>query len=147
VIARSLFDVMETATVTCPTCQGNGVVDKSVIPAVGKDHPATSHAAAKSPSNRVKFGSQRYRAMRLLSLHGPMTAAQIADQLGISRNQVATRLGECRELGWVVYLKDESGQRVVRKTSADSLGLVQKITSSGLSKIRGVEAEHMEKGH
>lgn len=98
---------------------------------VGWSHPETSRAAAKSPANRVRFGSQRYLILDLLAGGGPMTAADIAERLGASRNQTATRLGECRDAGWVDYARDSWGRVITAPTSADSEGMVQEITQAG----------------
>lgn len=109
--------------------------------AVGHNHPETSRAAARSAANRVRFGSQRYRILELLTITGPMTAAQIADRLGTSRNQTATRLGECRDAGWVDYARDSWGQVITAPTSADAEGMVQEITEAGHLARRAARAD------
>ena len=107
--------------------------------AVGADHPETSRAAARSASNRLRFGTQRHALLRLLSDHRRSTAAALADALGMSRNQVATRLGECREAGWVTYSRDESGAVLTAPTSSDSEGAVQEITLVGICELARVD--------
>lgn len=109
--------------------------------AVGVHHPETSRAAARSTANRVRFGSQRYRILDLLLGGGPMTAAQIAERLGMSRNQAATRLGECRDAGWVDYARDSWGRVITAPTSADAEGMVQEITQAGQVARRTARAD------
>lgn len=108
--------------------------------AVGATHPSTSKDAARSASNRVRFNTQRYQVLECLSNHGPTTAAQIADRLGMARNQVATRLGECREAGHVAYVLTSSGAVLTARTSADSEGMVQEITTAGFEALRAARA-------
>lgn len=110
--------------------------------AVGADHPETSQAAARSTPNRLRFKSQRANVLVALLDHGPATAADIADRLGISRNQIATRLGELRTIGWVDYARDSWGKVITAPTSSDAEGMVQEITLAGEVALRtaGVEA-------
>ena len=103
---------------------------------VGHDHPETSHAAARSAPNRLKFNSQRFRILEVLAAHGPATAAQVADRLGMSRNQTATRLGECRDAGWVDYARNSSGKVITAPTSSDGEGMVQEVTNDGWAAMR-----------
>jgi len=109
--------------------------------AVGIDHPETSRAAARSAPNRLRFKSQRANVLAVLLDHGPATAADIADRLGISRNQIATRLGELREVGWVDYARDSWGKVITAPTSSDSEGMVQEITLTGECALRTARAE------
>lgn len=138
----SLFDQiieLEHAEITCPTCHGHGTIDRTLAPSVGRDHPETSQRAARVPSNRMKFGSQRHSIMLVLKTYGDQTAAEIADRIGVSRNQVATRLGECRTLEWVSYVVDATGQTVTRQTSSDAEGRVQTLTTAGRQKLADLE--------
>jgi DNA-binding MarR family transcriptional regulator len=84
----------------------------------------------------LRFNSQRFRVLEVLAAHGPSTAARIADRLGMSRNQVATRLGECRAVGWVDYARNAAGAVITEPTSEDSDGMVQEITSAGWLAMR-----------
>jgi hypothetical protein len=137
-MTSSLFDhiaELEHAEITCPTCHGQGTIDHTLQPSVGRYHPETSQQAARAPSNRIKFGSQRHTVMQLLQTYGDQTAAEIADRIGMSRNQVATRLGECRKLEWVSYVIDITGHPKTRQTSSDSEGRVQTLTTAGRQKL------------
>jgi hypothetical protein len=134
----SLFDhiaELEQAEITCPTCNGHGTIDHRLKPSVGRYHPETSQQAARVLSNRIKFGSQRHTVMKILQTYGEQTAAEIADRIGMSRNQVATRLGECRKLEWVTYVIDTNGNPKTRQTSSDSEGRVQTLTTAGRMKL------------
>jgi hypothetical protein len=123
----------------CPTCSGTGQLTnaqyKDLIGnysgAVGANHPETSRRAARRPSNTVRFGTQRYKALTVL-LSGPKTAAEVADRLDISRNQTATRLGECRDRHLVEYVRDDEGNFVTRPTGPTDEGIVQRITALGI---------------
>ena len=135
---QSLFEYiaeLEHAEITCPTCHGQGTIDHTLAPSVGRYHPETSQQAARAPSNRLEFGTQRHKVMRLLQTDGDQTAAEIADRLGMSRNQIATRLKECRTLEWVSYVTDNTGQPKTRKTSSESEGRVQTLTTAGRQKL------------
>ena len=85
---------------------------------VGHDHPQTSHTAAR----QVKSGSQQ--ALILLALwDGPATAyrlstgGRVVNKGGypVAPNQIATRLGELRDRGWVIYLRTFEGGPVVEE--------------------------------
>jgi len=137
-MTSSLFDhiaELEHAEITCPTCQGQGTIDHTLKASVGRYHPETSQQAARAPSNRIKQGSQRHTVLQLLQTYGDQTAAEIADRIGMSRNQVATRLGECRTLEWVSYVIDITGHPMTRQTSTDSEGRVQTLTTAGRQKL------------
>lgn len=138
VMIPSLFDhiaELERAEITCPTCHGQGTVDHTLTPSVGRHHPETSQRAARAPANRIRFGSQRHSVLLLLRNYGDQTAAEIAERMGMSRNQVATRLGECRKLEWVAYVTDETGKPVTRQTSKNDEGRVQTLTVKGHRKL------------
>ena len=115
--------------------------------AVGTDHPETSRAAARSAPNRLRFESQRANVLAALLDHGPATAAATADRLGISRNQIATRLGELRAIGWVDYARDSRGAVLIAPTSSDSEGMVQEITLAGEVAVRTARAGLRETRH
>lgn len=124
---------------TCPTCRGSGVVSNDLALAagkVGRHHPETSRRAARSASNRLTFGTQRWRVTEAL-LERAKTAAEIADDLGMSRNQVATRLQELREAGLTQYVV-VNGERVTRQTSNGSTGLVQQLTPYGAHQAKSM---------
>lgn len=139
---ETLFTVPPDPTpvvAVCPTCHGCGSVTLDMTGKVGDNHPSTSRKARTAP-NRLRWGTQRYQALAYLARFGPSTAAEVADSMGVSRNQCATRLLECREAGWVTYLRDESGVPVEDRTSEDASGLVQQITDAGRAVIAETEA-------
>lgn len=141
----TIFSVSADRTHECPTCNGSGVMFdadyRRMIEdrpgAVGANHPETSQRAARRPSNVVRFGTQRWRVLEALAA-GPMTAAELAARVGLSRNQTATRLGECRDANLVAYLRDDKGEFVLRPTGPRDLGIVQEITLTGLAALRGL---------
>lgn len=134
----------------CPMCGGSGTLDLFALAnyisdkpgAVGHNHPDTSTKAARQPSNRPRFGSQRWHALRLLADHGPMTAAEVATHLGISRNQAATRLGECRQIGLAAWARDTTNTIITRPTGPNDQGRVQRITDAGLAALNHQPATH-----
>lgn len=93
---------------------------------VGRDHPATSKQAARS----MRFGSQRHTVLGVV-IGTPSTAAEVADRLGLSRNQVATRLGELRQAGYVTWATDDHGRIVERATGPSDTGRVHRATLLG----------------
>jgi hypothetical protein len=122
----------------CPMCAGSGRVTEEMfrhyiedMPGqVGTLHPDTSHKAASHSIPR--WGTQRYSVLgALITLGGTATAAEVAVNVNLSRNQTATRLGELREGGFVAYARDEAGARVSAPTGPTDEGLVQVITPAG----------------
>lgn len=107
----------------------------------GANHPATSKRAGRHPGNVVRFMSQRHVALAALSNHGPQTAAELAERLGTSRNQAATRLLELRRAGMVAYradVDDPTGY-ALRKTGEHAQGRVQYITDLGRAALDGAK--------
>ena len=102
---------------------------------VGHAHPDTSHRA----SMRVKSGTQKAQAIRLLAFHDPegLTAYELSKLIfnnagdSLSPNQTATRLGELREQGLAMYLFDQVGKPVERQTTPGNTGLVHILTTYG----------------
>ena len=104
---------------------------------VGHDHPQTSHTAAR----QVRSGSQQ--ALILLALwDGPSTAyrlstgGRVVNKGGypVAPNQIATRLGELRDRGWVTYLRTFKGGPIYEETTTPgNSGQVQKLTDAGRS--------------
>lgn len=113
---------------------------------VGADHPDTSRRAARSVSNRARFGTQRFKVLAALAGH-PMTAAEVAAAIGVSRNQTATRIGECHEVGWVEYLSAPSGEVVTRSTSADARGRVHRLTPAGHAEFVAAREREARRSH
>ena len=112
----------------------------------------TSRDAARAkPPIELRFRDARFEVLRALSLTD-MTAAQVTDVVAkytlrhVSRNQIATRLNECRAAGWVDYVTVE-GQRVRRPTSFSptgepvAYGYVQRLTPLGRAVLREAEAK------
>jgi len=97
---------------------------------VGAGHPETSRRAATA---RPGLDTQRYRVLEVLAARGPGTAKEVASVLGIAPNQIATRLLELREGGYVAYLLDDQGTIVERPTGPRDSGLVQAITALGVA--------------
>lgn len=111
----------------CPTC-GRSMGDLDGPAPVGAAHPETSRAVAT-----LKFGSQRWRVLKLLADHPEgLTADAVGIEVGLSANQAATRLGELRSGGWVQYLTDDMGGHIKRLTSRGNQALVQGVTVAGL---------------
>ena len=102
---------------------------------VGNTHPETSQRA----SLRVKSGSQKAQAIRNLAFHDPdgLTAYELSKLMFnnagdlISPNQTATRLGELREQGLVMYSFDDVGRPEERETTPGNTGLVHVLTTYG----------------
>ncbi len=102
---------------------------------VGHHHPQTSHTAAR----QVRSGSQQ--ALILLALwDGPSTAyrlstgGRIINKAGhpVAPNQIATRLGELRDRGWVVYVREFPGGPIVEEaTTPGNSGQVQELSDAG----------------
>ena len=104
---------------------------------VGANPPETSQRAAI----RVKSGSQKAQVILALSSlypHDGMTAygldGFITNAAGdpISRNQIATRLGELRDQGLAMYLFDQFGKPVERETTPGNTGYVHVLTRQGM---------------
>ena len=104
---------------------------------VGHDHPQTSHTAAR----QGRSGSQQ--ALILLALwDGPSTAYRLSTGgrvvnkggYAVAPNQIATRLAELRDRGWVVYARQFPGGPIVEETTTPgNSGQVQKLTDLGRS--------------
>jgi hypothetical protein len=132
----------------CPLCGGTGVVTledyarqlENRPGAVGTNHPNTSKRAAKNPTNIIRFGTQRHRVLIALRDHGPQTCATIAERLNLSRNQTATRLGECRAAGLVEWHRNEAGEIITEPTGPNDAGRVQNITQAGRMTLNQLEA-------
>lgn len=117
----------------------------------------TSRDAARAkPPTELRFKDARFEVLRALSMVD-MTAAQVTDVVAkrtgraVSRNQIATRLNECRAAGWVEYVTVD-GNKVRRPTSfgPDSkpvaYGYVQRLTSLGRKVLRDALLEKIEAG-
>ena len=82
------------------------ITDDATGGPVGRDHPDTSKRAA----TKVRSGSQRYKVLQSLYDLGDQTAFELAQRVthddgrAIAANQIATRLGELRDLGLVVLV-------------------------------------------
>ena len=101
---------------------------------VGRGHPDTSKRAAA----RVRSGSQRYRVLEALNASGAQTAYELADRVRrsdgsyIAPNQIATRLGELRDLGLVARSRTfDGGPFLERATTPGNHGIVHQITLAG----------------
>lgn len=126
---------------TCPTCNGTGSAPVNTIWEIldapgttSPKHPTTSRKAGTTP----RKGSQRLRVLEVLLDHGPLTAYAISEQVGSSPNQVATRLLELREDGFVL-LRMVDGQIETRATSPGNSGRVHEITNAGVAAVQAVK--------
>jgi hypothetical protein len=94
---------------------------------VGRDYPDTSHSAAVTP----KFNTQRYKVLEALRDRHRATAAMIAVDVGLSRNQTATRLLELRQGGYAMYVLDDQGNPIRNPTGPSTEGRVHELTHAG----------------
>jgi DNA-binding HxlR family transcriptional regulator len=102
---------------------------------VGRDHPDTSKRAA----TKVRSGSQRYKVLHALYDWGGQTAFELSKRVShddgrtIAPNQIATRLGELRDLGLVVRSRQfDDGPWLERATTPGNRGIVHEITLVGI---------------
>ena len=106
---------------------------------VGKNHPETSKKAAV----RVRSGSQRYNVLEALYNHGAKTGWELSEYYvrkesggRISSNQIATRLGELRELGLAVRSRVcTDGEWLERVTTDGNTAIVHEITLLGIETL------------
>jgi DNA-binding HxlR family transcriptional regulator len=106
---------------------------------VGKHHPETS----KKASARVRSGSQRYNVLEALYNFGSKTGWELSEHYvrkesgdRISPNQIATRLGELRELGLVKRSRVcEDGEWLERVTTSGNTAIVHEITLLGIETL------------
>ncbi len=112
---------------------------------VSNEHPVTSHVAAAT----VKAGSQRAQVLAAL-WDAPTTAYRLAVAqqvlngagLPVSPNQIATRLKELRDAGYVQYVRDFPGGPFVEEaTTAGNTALVQTLTSYGRRQVAALMAK------
>lgn len=128
----------------CPTCHGAGSIDPKLMVELlerpGKTNgTGTSRRAASTP----RKGSQRHSVLRALNLWRDqgMTAHAIASTLNTSPNQIAARLGELRDDGFVTYLRDAESRAIVeRETTESNTGMVQIITDAGVAILNTIES-------
>lgn len=121
----SLFDVVEPEVVpdVCPTCRRPFLSDEGQV---GRHHPETSRDAARRPGKR----SEGVRVLRWLRAYGPANAGVVAEALGRSPNQIATRLLELRRAGLAERLRGEDGEWVTALTPTGSSGIVHVVTEA-----------------
>lgn len=98
---------------------------------VGAEHPVTAIEASHLVAPRA--ASQRARVLDLLYDRGldGATAAEAAEHVGTSRNQVAARLLELREGGWARYLPGVGDEPAVRSTGGRFTGAIHVLTPNG----------------
>jgi hypothetical protein len=164
----------------CPGCDRHGTVDRSKLDEFFKAHgrtPAEAGPSSLGAATIPEFGSQRYYVLRALYDMGPSNAAAVAREVArleypIAKNQVATRLGECRSVldispnnrgggrapgkEFVRYVRDEHGGFVYTPTNPlrpdGRQGAVQELTALGgwlVENIRSgtLHAEYEERTH
>jgi hypothetical protein len=119
----------------CPTCNGRGTMTAADYhelmerPGQTRTHaPATSRRAGTTP----RKGTQRALVLQTLAEWGHMTAYRCALFMNKSPNQIATRLGELHDDGFVTYLRDEAGVIVEAETTPGNTGMVHTCTPSGM---------------
>jgi hypothetical protein len=117
------------------------ITDAATGGPVGRDHPDTSKRAAM----KVRSGSQRYKVLQTLYDFGGQTAFELSkrvthdDGRAIAANQIATRLGELRDLGLVVRSRQfPDGPVLERATTAQHRGIVHEITLGGIDSYLAV---------
>ncbi len=105
----------------------------------GATHPLTSQVAGK----RIRVDSQHAKIGEALLMSHPngLTAYELSDGRiatkdgrPVSANQIATRLLEMRERGYVKYIMVD-GIELVRPTTPGNTGLVQILSDSGLAQL------------
>lgn len=108
---------------------------------VGRDHPDTSKRAAV----KVRSGSQRYKVLQALYDFGGQTAFELSQRVShddgrvIAANQIATRLGELRDLGLVVRSRQfPDGPVLERVTTPGNRGIVHETTLAGMNAFLAV---------
>ena len=96
---------------------------------VSRAHPDTAKQAARRIAPRA--GAETRLILERLIQRGSMTAAEVAQWLGIARNQAAARLWELRKGGWVEWEADTDGVPVTRATDEAGRyeGRVQRATA------------------
>ena len=87
----------------------------------------------------VEFGGQRHRVLQAVARAGSATSDAVAQRLGLSPNQVATRLLELRTGGYLVRQRDDDGEYVTRPTSSGRRGIVHVLTPVGVRLLRDLE--------
>lgn len=123
----SLFDAepdTPPSPEVCPCCKRPFLTDTGKV---ARDATGTSRAAARMPGKR----SQAVRLLRLLAEQGPSNVGSAAEVMGVSPNQLATRMLELREAGLAVRQTDSLGQRVVAPTPSGGSGEVHEVTPAG----------------
>lgn len=114
---------MDTA---CPTCH-RPFADLTGPGQVGNNHPSTSRNAAVT----VQAGTQRWQLLTELADRADATVAEIADDIGMSRNQLATRMLELHQAGLAELVYDDDGNPCERATSARANGRVHRASAHG----------------
>jgi DNA-binding transcriptional ArsR family regulator len=101
---------------------------------VGALHPRTARRAAMVP----RFGTQRWTILEQIVRSGPdgLTAAEIAERIEVTRNQVGSRLLELRECALVMRLRDTASEYVTRDTGTGCTGIVHVATGLGIELLR-----------
>lgn len=96
--------------------------------------PLTSHLAATSDSNRMRWGSQRFLLLRAIAGAGTdgLTDEEAGKTCGIRRVADTRRCSELRKAGLIVVTSE------TRKTSTDSDAVVCRVTQAGLDALRAV---------
>lgn len=111
----------------CPTCC-RPLGDLDATGKVGRKHPETSYATAA-----VRRGTQRHKVLLALVEHPDgATADTISKMLEVPPNQIATRLLELREGGYITYKTNDFGEAEEQRTSRGHQARLQVLTPAGL---------------
>lgn len=130
---------------------------------IGRDHPETSRAAADA--TRAQYASERDRILAWVCDHGAngFTTAEVADALGIVRNQTAISVQWLRNHGFVDrvrcgYVADGSVEPdcmfdkrhdcwwQTRPTGAKTRGIVHVVTDAGHREYGRVRMDAARRG-
>lgn len=118
----------------CPTCC-RPLGDLDATGKVGRKHPETSYATAA-----VRRGTQRHKVLLALVEHPDgATADTVSIMLKYSPNQIATRLGELRQGGYVTYKTDDFGEAEEQRTSKGHQARLQVLTPAGLLALAAIK--------
>lgn len=113
----------------CPVC-GREMGDLDAPGTTASRPQATSRAAGE-----IRRGSDRAEVLLFMLAVGHATADAVAAGLKKSPNEVAARLLELRNGGYVQYVKQD-GKKVRRRTRSGRSAYVQALSVQGLRKAR-----------
>ncbi len=107
-----------------------------------RDHPAP-HSPYRAETSIVsaylaapKHGSECAAILDYMRRRHPrpLTAAEIAEQFGMVRNQCAARLWDLRRSGWVEWAVDDAGEYLTAPTGGKHRGRLNRLTVRALER-------------